>query len=136
MSVPPDKLDSIMDMCCQWKTKKFCSKRQLQSLLGSLLYVSKCVKPACTFLNRMLMLLRENFEKETIFLNTAFFKDLSWFYTFLRQFNGVVYYDIKPLQAELHLDASLSGMGAFLIASVMLSQSKIIGISKLFNRPP
>ena len=39
MSVPPDKLDSIMDMCYQWKTKKFCSKRQLQSLLGSLLYV-------------------------------------------------------------------------------------------------
>ena len=77
MSVPPDKLDSIMDMCWQWKIKKFCSKRQLQSLLGSLLYVSKCVKPARTFLNRMLMLLRENFEKETIFLNTAFFKDLN-----------------------------------------------------------
>ena len=74
MSVPPDKLDSIIDMCCQWKTKKFCSKRQLQSLLGSLLYVSKCVKPAHTFLNRMLMLLRENFEKDTIFLNTAFLK--------------------------------------------------------------
>ena len=59
----------------------------------------------------MLMLLRENFEKDTIFLNTAFFKDLNWFYTFLRQFNGVVYYDIKPVQAELHLDASLMGMG-------------------------
>ena len=33
------------------------------------------------------------FEKDTIFLNTAFFKDLNWFYTFPRQFNGVVYYD-------------------------------------------
>ena len=83
MSVPPDKLDSIIAMCCQWKTKKFCSKRQLHSLLGSLLYVSKSIKPARTFLNLMLMLLRENFEKETVFLNTAFFKDLNWFYTFL-----------------------------------------------------
>ena len=41
MSVPPDKLDSIIDMCSQWQNKTFCSKRQLQSLLGSLLYVSK-----------------------------------------------------------------------------------------------
>ena len=69
------------------------------------------MKPARTFLNRMLILLRENFEKDTIFLNTAFFKDLNWFHTFLRQFNGVVYYDIKPVQAALHLDASLTGMG-------------------------
>ena len=134
MSIPPDKLDSIMDMCCQWKTKKFCSKRQLQSLLGSILYVAKCVKPARMFLNRMLMLLRENFEKDTIFLNTAFFKDLNWFYTFLRQFNGVVY-DIKPVQAELHLDASLTGMGGIFITSVMLSQFqknfKIIQLSTL-----
>ena len=111
MSVPPDRLDSIIDMCSQWKNKKFCSKRQLQSLLGSLLYVSKCVKPAHTFLNCMLMLLRDNFEKDTIFLNREFFKDLNWFHTFLSQFNGVVYYDIRPVQGELHLDASLTGMG-------------------------
>ena len=39
------------------------------------------------------------------------FKDFNWFYTFLRQFNGVVYYDITPVQAELHLYASLTGMG-------------------------
>ena len=111
MAVPPDKLDSIINMCSQWKNKKFCSKRQLQSLLGSLLYVSKCVKPARTFLNRMLMLLRKNFAKDTIFLNREFFKDLNWFYTFLRQFIGVVYYDIRPVQGELHLDVSLTGTG-------------------------
>ena len=111
MAVPPDKLDSIINMCSQWKNKKFCSKRQLQSLLSSLLYVSKCVKPARTFLNCMLMLLRKNFAKDTIFLNKEFFKDLNWFHTFLRQFNGVVYYDIRSVQGELHLDASLTGMG-------------------------
>ena len=30
-----------------------CKKRELQSLLGSLLYISKCVRVARTFLNRM-----------------------------------------------------------------------------------
>ena len=38
-------------------------------------------------------------------------KTCTYIYTFLRQFNGVVYYDIKPVQTELHLDASLTGMG-------------------------
>ena len=28
----------------------------------------------------------------------------------MSQFNGVVYYDIKPVQAALHLDASLTGV--------------------------
>ena len=51
MSVPPDKLNSVIDMCNQWQNKKFCSKSQLQSLLGSILYLSKCVKTAHTFLN-------------------------------------------------------------------------------------
>ena len=74
----------------------------------------------------MLMLLRENFEKDTIFLNREFFKDLNWIHTFLSQFNGVVYCDIKPVQAELHLDDSLTGMGEFLTTSVMLCQFQTI----------
>ena len=54
MSVPPEKLASIADICHTWESKVTCSKRQLQSLLGSLLFISKCVKPARVFLNRML----------------------------------------------------------------------------------
>ena len=34
MSVPPEKLKCITDICHEWKNKKVCSKRQLQSLLG------------------------------------------------------------------------------------------------------
>ena len=38
----------------------------------------------------------------------------------LKQFNGVVYYDVKPVQAELHLDSCLKGFGDILTISVML----------------
>ena len=51
MSVPPEKLENVK-MCDEWQNKKFCSKRELQSLLGSLLYVSKCL------LNGMLQFFR------------------------------------------------------------------------------
>ena len=57
MSVPSEKLHHISELCHQWQNKITCTKQQLQSLLGSLLYISKCVKPARAFLNRMLQFL-------------------------------------------------------------------------------
>ena len=121
MSVPPEKLESITAMCYEWQNKKSCSKRQLQSLLGSLLFISKCVRPARVFLNCMLEFLRLMGTHRTVTLSPEFFRDLNWFCTFLKQFNGVVYYDPRPIQAELHLDACLTGMGAFLRTNVMPS---------------
>ena len=111
MSVPPEKLQSITAMCREWLNKKSCSKRQLQSLLRSLLFIYKCGKPARLFLNRMLEFLRSMRPQRIATLSAAFFRDLNWFCTFLNQFNGVVYYDPRPIQAELHLDACLTGMG-------------------------
>ena len=58
VSIPPEKLHQINDMVKEWFTKKTCTKHQLQFLLGLLLFIYKCVKPARAFLNRMLALLR------------------------------------------------------------------------------
>ena len=52
-------------------------------------------------------------------LTPSFFSDLHWFCTFLRQFNGVVYYYPRSIQAELQLDACLTGMGVFLKINAM-----------------
>ena len=87
------------------------TKNQFQSLLGSLLYICKCVKPARFFLNRMLPLLRDNFDNKQIRLNDSFFKDLNWFNTFLDTHNGVTFYSLKSPQIQIHLDACLTGLG-------------------------
>ena len=60
ISIPPEKLQEIKNMCETWKHKKSCTRTQLQSLFGSLLYITKCARPARSFLNRMLQVLREN----------------------------------------------------------------------------
>ena len=59
ISIPKDKLHQIKDICSSWSSKTYHSKRDLQSLLVSLLYITKCIKPARYFLNRMLTLLRQ-----------------------------------------------------------------------------
>ena len=66
----------IVKLCYSWKDKKFCTKNQLQSLLGSLLYITKCVCPARFFLNRMLQVLRDNHSNGHIRLTEDFTKDL------------------------------------------------------------
>ena len=44
VAVPQDKLGKFSQTCQEWQHRKLCSKKELQSLLGSLLYISKCVK--------------------------------------------------------------------------------------------
>ena len=49
----------IVELCKCWATKSTCTKNQLDSLLGSLLYMAKCVCSARFFLNTMLQVLRD-----------------------------------------------------------------------------
>ena len=111
LKIPIDKLKEIQLICQEYVSKHKVTKRQYQSLLGSLLYITKCVKPARFFLNRMLMLLRENVHTHFIKLDTEFHRDLQWFNTFLLQYNGITFYDNAPTQATVFLDASLQGLG-------------------------
>ena len=111
ISIPQAKLHQIHDDCKGWVGRKTCTKRQLQSLLGSLLYITKCVRYSRYFLNRMLEVLRQHTNKTIIKLTNEFFKDLQWFLTLLNQYNGVTFYDNRKPSASVHLDASLTGLG-------------------------
>ena len=94
-----------------WQNKVTCSKRQLQSLLGQLLYIHKCVRPARIFLNRMLDLLRQNYDANTIKLTQAFRRDLRWFTKFVDKYNGVSMYNHRRVDHVIELDACLDGLG-------------------------
>ena len=114
LKIAPDKLHSIYNMCLQVHNKKFLSRRSFQSLLGKLLYIHKCVVPARTFVNRILMTFRANSHKNRIKLDQEFHQDILWFIKFLPTFNGITFFNKKPIenQETLHLDASLTGLGA------------------------
>ena len=111
VAIPPDKLQSIKQLCHSWATKSTCTKKELQSLLGSLLYVAKCIKYARVFLNRMLNLLRTNYNNKKIMIDDDFRKDLKWFNTFLPVFNDVTFFQYITSKT-VHLDACFTGLGA------------------------
>ena len=88
ISIPQDTLLEIKELCQTWTVKKATKKRQLQSILGSLLYITKSVRPARFFWNLMTALS-----------------------TFLTQYNGVTFYANAKPKYTVHLDASLSALG-------------------------
>ena len=113
LEVPQDKLALVHSKCIKWHTAVKATKNQLQSLVGSLIYIHKCVKAARLFVNRILDVLRAAPDRGYIMLDDGFRKDVSWFVKFLKRFNGSVYF-FKQLVLpcnNLYLDASLTGIG-------------------------
>ena len=111
VAIPPEKLEVVKQMVNDWRGRKWCMKRQLQSLLGTLLYVHKCVKPARYFLNRMLTTLRSVSNPTRVDLDQDFQRDLRWFHSFLPKYNGVSMYSHTKSKSILELDACLTGLG-------------------------
>ena len=94
-------------------SKKSISKRALQSLLGKLLYLHKCVKPACIFVNKILTIFRKLLDHSKIPVSEEFRQDIQWFVKVLPHFNGITIFKKEPIRDcnTLHIDASLTGLG-------------------------
>ena len=112
LAIPSEKLQEIVTMCKSWIHKNSCTKRQLQSLLGSLLYVTKCVRSSRFFLNRLLEFLRSMEDRGQEDLTVEAKRDINWFQKCLPTFNGVTFFDQRQVDGAIELDASLQGLGA------------------------
>ena len=115
ISVPDDKMEDIDFLLAVWKRKRKSNKVDLQSLIGKLQFVSKCVQQSRIFLNRLLDALRSFSDENTkINLSDSFKKDIQWWCLFMDKFNGVSY--IPPAvwdepDVTFSTDSCLTGCG-------------------------
>ena len=91
MSVTPARLQELKEhLLPLWLTKKSATKTELQSLIGKLSFVSKCVRPGRLFLTRILDTLRSlRRHHHRIKLSAEFRKDIHWWLRFISVYNGV-----------------------------------------------
>ena len=88
--VTPDCLKQILFELRDWQDRDWATKRQFQSLVGKLSFVAKCVRPARTFMNRLLEAIRNNLPNtERIGLTEHIRRDIYWWARFLPKYNGV-----------------------------------------------
>ena len=65
-SIPEEKLNEISQLCNEMFLRDRLTKQELQTLLGKLLYVARCVRGACIYLNCLLALVRFNHDNKNI----------------------------------------------------------------------
>ncbi|KXJ26023.1 hypothetical protein AC249_AIPGENE6469 [Exaiptasia diaphana] len=116
LRVPQDHINDLLVEIQQWFNRANYTKKQLQSLIGRLSFVTACVRPGRIFMSRLLNNLRLFPSKSrTMIITPDMYLDLSWWSSFLPLFNGVTI--IKPEDwifedLKFATDACLCGGGA------------------------
>ena len=111
--LPQQKYISLMSLLKEWKEKRKCRKRELLSLIGSLSFAAKVVKPGRLFLRRLIDL-STSIKKlhHRISLNSEARADISWWVDFMPVWNGVSLFQEDPvssIELDLFTDASKVG---------------------------
>ena len=90
LRLPVDKLSRISSCLDAWMARKRATKRELESLAGTLEDAAKIIKPGRTFLRRIYdtisTLAKQNHHTH---INKALRSDIAWWQTFVRSWNGV-----------------------------------------------
>ena len=116
MEVDPVKLLKLRELLPAWLARQSARRKEVESLVGLLCYVAKCVRAARVFLPRLLAEVRYMPEGPQEWqLSAAFKQDLYWWHQFLPHFNGVSM--ISPsswsgVNSVIETDACLEGGGA------------------------
>jgi hypothetical protein len=116
------RLQSIRAMLEQWgKNRKKATVRQLQSLLGTLIFAARVVRPGRLFVARMLELLRTKLSTAQpdhyVPLSAGLRADIEWWTTLMTQWNGVAMIPHKApapsASSQFFTDASDWGYGSY-----------------------
>ena len=118
-SVPPEKLAELLDLLEKWTRKSKASKKDLQSLVGKLILVAKVVRHSRVFVCRLLselQRLHHTPQATKVLLSEEVRKDILWWKTFIRKFNGSNFMTLAipdNIDLEYAGDSSLIGGGAY-----------------------
>ena len=89
LSLPPEKLQRLLTAVDVWIGKKWCSRRELESLIGTLQHACSVIKPGRSFLRRAIKLLSVAKQPHHhIRLKKEFRSDMMWWKVFAGQWNG------------------------------------------------
>ena len=113
MSLGAEKLAALHEKLSRFKCRARATKRQLQSLAGSLNWACQVVRGGRFFLLRILDTIQHlRHARHKAKLGIDFKKDLSWWLTFLSTCNGRFYFR-DASEVHVHVDACVKACGMF-----------------------
>ena len=89
LRLPEEKLKRLLDTLTQWERRKSCTRKELESLIGSLQHACTVIQPGRTFMRNAIPLLKvAKCQHHHIRLSTELRSDLAWWRLFARHWNG------------------------------------------------
>ena len=111
--LPATKLLALKGLFTEWSARKWCTRVQLESLIGKLHHACLVVWPGRTFLRRMINLLCAFRSRDhPIRLNVEFRLDLQWWIEFLDYWNGTSFILLPGLMPVADLCVTSDAAGA------------------------
>ena len=111
--LPMDKLAALQELIQLWRRKRWCTRRQLESLIGHLHHAAKVVWPGRTFLRHMIDLLCcFRAHDHPIRLNQEFRLDIQWWSDFLTSWHGVSSWLFPGMSSSTDLEVMSDAAGS------------------------
>lgn len=88
-SLSPERLTSIRISLSQWLSRTKCTPHELLSLIGTLSFAAKVVRPGRIFLRRLINLHTATSNRTSIIINDNARMDIQWWHTHMSSWNGV-----------------------------------------------
>ena len=121
--LPEDKLLALRELIHSWMPRRWCRKRELESLIGHLHHAAKVVWPGRAFLRRFIDLLccfRNN--GHPVWINQEFRLDPQWWQQFLASWDGVGLWLYPVMSAATDLEVTSDAAGAIGFGAYSQSQ--------------
>ena len=115
IEISPERLVEIYDILQNWRNRSVATRREVESLIGKLSFVSNCVKAARVFMTRIIDSLATFSVHQNTEIPLEMHKDIEWWLKFIKQYNGISLmwlHDALIPDVYLATDACLTGAGA------------------------
>ena len=88
MTIPDDKMSQIKQEMGTWQNKTAATRKEIESLIGKLQFMAKCVRAGRIFLSRLIQWLRGLDRRNKHPIPQEARKDIAWWGRFAQQYNG------------------------------------------------
>ena len=90
LEVSPVRKQELVKELDKWQHKSWARKKDMQSLIGKLSFVTNCIRASRIFLSRMIDSIKGNEHNSVIIeVNNEFKRDVQWWIDFLPTFDGI-----------------------------------------------
>ena len=114
MEIPEDKINEITRELKTWLYRTAASRKEVESLVGKLQFLGKCVKPGRVFIARLLNWMKTLRRTGKHSIPQEARKDIAWWGRYIQEYNGVSImwmHNIPEPDKVIATDASKTGYG-------------------------